>query len=254
MPPVAGQTQVQITEDFCRVSKPGYAVETATPSQLAFDSSSRPAKIIAAGDIALPSGTTVFDFSANLAGISISGELVADVIQYQGSTIIFPASLPDDDAVYGAHFYFSGTTLVFSNPGSACRARILVIAQDNSPLTVGDNDVWREFNDGTRDVVQFLRPGAANPPNLADVIIDSRWPCLQIIKTGVFPIPNGNNAITDIAFNSAGLFPFIKYFTIHGAGVINSGYTSANASKRVRIPYVAKGRAANPDGGGVIRG
>ncbi|MDM9619073.1 hypothetical protein [Rhizobium sp. S96] len=255
--PVAGQMQVQITKDYCRVSKPGYDVRTATASKLAFDSTTRPAKIIAAADIALPAGTTVYDFSSKLAGINVSGEFIADVIQYKGSTITFPASLPSDDDDYGANYYFSGTTLVFSNSGSSCRARFLIIAQDNTAASAGSNKVFRQVTIGGVDVFQFLRPGAANPPNLADVIIDSRWPCLQIIKTGVFDIPTGGAQTTDIAFDSAGLFPFVKYFTIHPAGEPNDtlvGSTDRTATgKRIRQPVVAAGFINNVATGVITR-
>jgi hypothetical protein len=250
--PIAGQKVVEINSVACRVAKPGYDVTTAIASQLAFDSANRPAKIIASGDIAVPTGTTVFDFSANLAGINVTGELVADVIQYKGSTITFPASLPSDDDAFGAQYYFSGTTLVFSNSGSACRARILIISQDNSSGSSGSNKVFRQLTISGQDVFQFIRPGAANPPTLADVIIDSRWPCLQIIATGVFTIPTGADAITDIAFDSSGLFPFIKYFTIHGSGFLTRSrhIPVSGPSARVRAPFVASGRDRSPSSGG----
>ncbi|MDP9809345.1 hypothetical protein J2W42_002193 [Rhizobium tibeticum] len=248
--PVPGQMQVQITKDFCRVSKPGYDVRVATASQLAFDSSRRPVKVVASGDIGLPTGTTSFDFSSFLAGINVSGELIADVIQYKGSTIYFPCTPPTDDDIYGAYYQIVGTSIVFTNPGSACRARFLIISQDNTAASVGSNKVFRQLSIGGQDVFQFLRPGAANPPNLADVIIDSRWPVLQIVKTGVFGIPDGANQQTVVNFDSTGLFPFIKYFTIHGAGEPNDSQTGSSDAtglgKRIRLPYASAGYYDRP--------
>lgn len=243
--PVAGQMQVQISKDFCRVSKPGYDVRTATPSQMAFDSSARPAKIVAADDIAVPSGTSVYDFS--LPGVPIGGELVADVIFYQGSTVYFPTNPLTSEVEYGAEYYLSGNTLVFVNPYGAVRARFIVYAQDDGGITFGSNKVFRQFNDGTRDVVQFLRPGAANPPRLGDILIDSRWPCLQIVKEGYIPIGSGalQNAV---AFNSAGLFPFIKYWTVHAGGTI-AALGASTASKRVRLPFTSFGYVDPPTTG-----
>ncbi|APO74277.1 hypothetical protein AM571_CH01442 [Rhizobium etli 8C-3] len=256
--PVPGQKVVQITSDFCRVAKPGYAV-TDIAAKLAFDSSNRPAKVIASGDIALPSGVvTTFDFSANLVGINVdSSSIVVDVIQYKGSTIVFPATIPDDEDDYGCPYRVNGQTIEFNNTGSACRARFIVIAQDDSPPTSGSNKVFRQVTIGGDPVFQFLRPGAASTPNLADVIIDSRWPCLQIIKTGVFSIPNSSGAAhnTDIAFTSAGLFPFVKYHTIHPAGPLpfsNSLGTvnsSASVQKIIRLPQVAAGFVRNGESG-----
>lgn len=257
--PVAGQKVVQITKDFCRVAKPGYDV-TDIAAKLAFDSSTRPAKIIASGDIALPSGvTTVFDFSEKLAGISIpdGSSIVVDVIQYKGSTIVFPASIPNDEDDYGCPYRVFGQTIQFANGGSACRARFIVLAQDNSAASVGSNKVFRQTQINGQDVFQFIRPGASDPPTLADVIIDSRWPCLQIIKTGVFDIPasGGAPANTDIAFDSADLFPFVKYCTIHPAGVLpwsnslGGTFSDVTMQGAVRSPSVAAGFVRNGDTG-----
>ncbi|TDW21078.1 hypothetical protein EV128_12247 [Rhizobium azibense] len=256
--PTPGQKVIQITKDFCRVAKPGYAV-TDIAAKLAFDSSNRPAKIIASGDIALPSGVvTTFNFSANLVGINVDeASIVVDVIQYKGSTIVFPATIPDDEDDYGCPYRVNGQTIEFNNTGSACRARFIVIAQDDSPPTSGSNKVFRQVTISGDPVFQFLRPGAASTPNLADVIIDSRWPCLQIIKTGVFSIPNSSGAAhnTDVAFTSAGLFPFIKYHTIHPAGPLpysnslGTSNSSVTVDKIIRLPQVAAGFVRNGESG-----
>lgn len=243
--PVPGQMQVQITEDFCRVSKPGYDVRTASRSQKAFDSSSRPAKVVAAADINVPSGNSSYTIST-LRGITVSGNLIADVIFYQGSTVYFPTNPLSTETEYGANYSFSGTTINFSNPYGACRARFVVYAQDDGSATSGSNKVFRQFNDGVEDVVQFLRPGAAATPRLADILIDSRWPCLQIIRQGYIGIGGGaqENAVS---FTSAGLFPFIKYWTVHSGGDIGLG--SSTASKLVRVPFTNFGYIDPPSSG-----
>jgi len=255
--PVAGQKVVQITKDFCRVAKPGYAV-TDIAAKLAFDSATRPCKVVASGDIAIGSGLTVFDFSDKLVGIDVdAASIVVDVLMYKGSTIVFPASIPNDEDDYGCPYRVNGQTIEFSNSGSAIRARFIVIAQDNSAPTSGTNKVFRQVVIGGKTVIQFLRPGAADPPSLADVIIDSRWPCLQIIKTGVFDIPasGGAPANTDIAFDSTGLFPFVKFHTIHPAGLLpySNSLGTVNSpvtvQKLIRMPQVAAGFVRNGSSG-----
>ncbi|SEH51329.1 hypothetical protein SAMN05216228_100210 [Rhizobium tibeticum] len=240
--PVAGQVQVQITSDFCRASKPGYDARTATPSQLYFDSSARSAKVIAAADIALPSGTTVYPLG-NL-GAGAVGNLFADVIVYQGSTVYYPTNPLSSETEYGADYYFSGANLVLSNPYGAARARFIVYAQDDSSPVGGGNYVWREFNDGTRDVVQFLRPGASNPPRLADVMVDSRWPMVQLIAEGYINVTAQADGAREwaIPIDTTGLFPFVKYMTVHGGGGgVNLGGFTGNLSSRVRPPYTLFG-------------
>jgi hypothetical protein len=243
--PVPGQMNVQITKNFCRVSKPGYDVRVATPSQMAFDSSSRPAKVIAADDILIPSGSS--SYTVSLPGVVISGELVVDIIFYQGSTVYFPSSPLSDETQYGADYTVSGNSIIFSNPYGTCRARFIVYAQDDGSISSGSNKVLRQFNDGTRDVVQFLRPGAANPPRLSDIMIDSRLPVLQIVKEGYIGIGSGSLQNV-VSFDSSGLFPFIKYWTVHGGGTITS-LGSTTVSRRVRMPYTSFGYVQPPSAG-----
>ncbi len=244
-PPLAkvpGQVQVQITSDFCRASKPGYDVRTATPGQLYFDSSARTSKVVAAADVALPSGTTVYPLG--YLGAGAVGNLFADVIVYQGSTVYYPTNPLSSETEYGADYYFSGANLVLSNPYGAARARLIVYAQDDSSAVGGGNDVWREFNDGTRDVVQFLRPGASNPPRLADIMVDSRWPMVQIIAEGYIDVTTQANGAREwsVPIDTTGLFPFVKYMTVHGGGGnINLGGITGNISSRVRPPFTLFG-------------
>jgi hypothetical protein len=213
-----GKKVVEITKDYCRVAKPGYDLGTATPTQLAFDSSRRPASVIKGGDINLPMGTTEFEL-----GFAVTANMVCDMILYENGVINFPMSQYGSSLV--AEYWFSGTKLIISNAVRACRARFLVMAFDDSAPSSGANNVLRQFNDGTQDVVQFLRPGSANPPNFSDIVLDSRWPALQILAEGYQTIAaqpnmtppgsiNTGQSFT-VNFNSNGLFPFIKYMTVH---------------------------------------
>ncbi|WP_440410605.1 hypothetical protein [Neorhizobium petrolearium] len=215
--PIAGQKVIDITRTACRVAKPGYDVRTATPTQLAFDSSRRPASVIKGGDIALPSGITEYEL-----GFPVTANMVCDMILYD-DVIVFPMSQYGRSLI--AEYWFSGTKLLINNTTAACRVRFLVMAFNDVPPSSGDNDVFRQFNDGTQEVIQFLRPGAADPPVFADVILDSRWPCLQILAEGYRPIASQPNMVPpgnvntgqsfSVTFNNSGLFPFVKYMTVH---------------------------------------
>lgn len=227
--PVVGQDVVEITKSACRASKPGYDVRTATRTQMAFDSSYSPTKIIAAADIAIPSGYTEYD-----TGFSLPANTVVDVHFYQGSDVYYPAN-PSDTGL-GAEHWIEGSRLCFNNTYSACRARFIVIAFDDTPVTSGDNEVFRQFSVGGEDVVQFLRPGSGDPPSFADIVLDSRWPCLQILAEGYIPVTADGAQLYTVNFNGEGTFPFVKYMTVHGSGT----YAGATWSKRVRVPYVSR--------------
>lgn len=216
--PVAGQRSVEITKDFCRVAKPGFDVRTASANQLAFDSSRRPLAAIYADDIDLPLGTTQINL-----GYPVTARTLCDMFLYTGGVITFPMSQYGESLV--AEYWFSGTSLFISNTVAACRCRFVVFANDQSAPTVGANKVLQQLNDGTRDVVQFLRPGSANPPTFADVILDSRWPTLSILAEGYIGIgPQGNftppgsynhGQSYTVNFDNVGLLPIVKYMTVH---------------------------------------
>ncbi|MCK8779095.1 hypothetical protein M0654_03755 [Rhizobium sp. NTR19] len=221
--PSPGQRVVQIDKDSCKVAKPGYDVRTATPTQLAMDSSRRPASVIKTGDVALAAGAV----TEVPLGFAVGPNTVADIILYNGGVITFPAGQYFD--ALACEYWFSGSSMFIQNAEAACRARFIIMAFDDASPSSGTNKVLNKFTAGGQDVVQFLRPGSANPPNFSDVILDSRWPALQILDEGwidVAPVSPGiyypgsqiqgqlnqGQAVTK-TFNNNGLFPFVKYWT-----------------------------------------
>jgi hypothetical protein len=220
--PSAGQRVVEITENFCRVAKPGFDTRTATATQLAFDSSGRPLAAIKSGDISLPIGTTQIEL-----GYAVDPTTICDMVLYTGSTIVFPMSQFGESLI--CEYWFSGTKLFISNNTRACRCRYIVFANDKLSTSSGANKVLRQFNDGTEDVVQFLRPGAAATPRFADIVLDSRWPAIQILAEGYQAIGsqpnytppgsiNAGQSFTVNFPNTGGVFPFVKYMTVHDYG------------------------------------
>lgn len=217
--PIAGQWSAQFSKDFCRVAKPGYDVRTARPTQLAFDSSGRPLSAIGAADINLPAGLTRYDL-----GFAVTPNMLADLFLYVDDVITFPMSRFNRSLV--AEYWFSGNSIYFDNKqSSACRCRFVVFANDRAPFTSGDNNFLRQFTSGGERVMQLLRPGSGNPPAFRDIVLDSRWPCLQILAEGYKPIaaqanrtpPSGTNSGQSftVDFKGDGFFPIIKYMTVH---------------------------------------
>lgn len=227
--PISGQHSIIINKDAVKVAKPGFDYRTATATQMAFDGSKNPAKIIAADDIALPAGVTEHDL-----GFAVPPSTLVDVHYYVGSDIYYPAS--PTDLAFGGEHWISGGKLYFNNQ-SACRARFIVYAFDNTPPTAGDHDVFRRSMIDGKPVMQLLRPGASLNPSFADIVLDSRWPCLQILKEGFINVTSGN--VHTVTFEGGDdVFPMVKYTTVHGA---QSG-SSISINKSVRQPRVAIGR------------
>lgn len=228
--PVGGQPQILINPSTLKVSKPGFDVNTATGTQVAFDSANVPSKIIAANDIAVPSGTSYYD-----TGFALTLETLVDCHFYDSAEIYFPRSIAK--GAIPVVYRKNGTRIEFVNSGSACRARFMVYASGSTDQTTGVNDVLKQFTDGSgNNVVQFLRPGASASPSYSDIVIDSRWPVVKIVKEGYFDVPRGP-AETDISYNSSGMFTFIKWCTVHGGGSLGtSNATRWEWSKFVRPP------------------
>jgi hypothetical protein len=226
-PSPVGKKTVQITSTQCRVAKPGYDVTTATPAQMAFDATGRPLNVIAADDIAIPTGTSFYS-----VGITLPDNTAIDLSCYNGgSSIYYPMRLSSNNAGYGVEYWVDGNLIRFNNTRTACRARFIVYGSDPLGPSSGTNKVLRQFTDGSENVVQMLRPGAAATPRFSDIIVDSRRPVIQILASGYFSVPTANGFavdVTNVTYDATGFFPYMKYMTVHGTGL----------NQEVRFPRV----------------
>lgn len=237
LPPNPEHFAVNLDSTGLKVAKPGYNVDTAFGTQLAFDSSNRPTKIVAADDIVVPSGGSEYALP-----MAVPDGTMCIVNFYTGSTVIYPAN--PHDAPSGADWRIAGDRLYFSNPNGACRARFMVVAYDQTPPTAGNNDVFRMFTANGEDVIQFLRPGAGDPPAFADIIVDSRWPAISLLAQGYFGVGSGAQN-TAIPINTTNFYPIVRYMTVHsGYGGQNGGDESY--SKMIRPPITARYRLNHP--------
>lgn len=201
-PVIPGLDAIKINEGL-KIAKPGYDVNTATEAQLVLSSNKRATKIIAADDIAIPVGMSEY-----LLKVPVPAGSICDIQFYTGTEIYYPA--PPYLSPVGADWRLQSDRIQFRNNGIACRARFLVIINDvNIPQTSGNNNVWRQIEINGENVVQFLRPGAGENPSFSDIIIDSRWPALRILKEGYFSVAPGAQ-VTNIPIQTEGYFPFVK--------------------------------------------
>jgi len=240
-----GSKVVVIGPNDFKTSRPGYPVDTATPAQTSFDAAAKlPVKVIRSGDIALPAGVSYFD-----VGFQIPEMVALDVHFYNSGTIMYPSN--PQTANFGAEYWFDGTRIGF-DASTNMRARFMLYLADNSPPTSGVNRVFRPIAEGGQNALQVLRPGAADPPAWPDIVIDSRYPQVQIIKDGWIDVVAGNGVYYDIPFDGNGMFPMVKYLTEHGGGrggsaapegqnQLNTTWTSA-----YRLPFIKRLRYTAP--------
>lgn len=229
-PDPEGKETFLISSTQCKAAKPGYDVNVATPSQLAFDATGRPLNVIAAADVAIPLGVSSYN-----TGISLPDRTAIDMSCYDASAseIHYPMKLSEGNSNYGVEYWTDGSLIRFNNTKKACRARFIVYGYDPQGPSSGANDVLRQFDDGGENVVQFLRPGAAANPRFSDIILDSRRPVIQILADGYFDVPTHTGSLatptaTTVNYDAAGFFPYVKYMTVHGSGL----------SEEIRAPRV----------------
>lgn len=234
--PVPGMRSIVIDSSGLRIAKPGYDVYSATDAQLVMGPNKRALKVVAAEDIAIPVGA-----SEHTLSYTPPPDSVCDIQFYTGDEIVVPG-LPRQGQV-GASWRLVGNKIQFSNSNSGCRARFIVIANDQVSQTTGDNEVWRQFTENGENVVQFLKPGASAQPSFSDIIIDSRWPSLRILKEGYFAVGNGPQ-VTSIPIDTTGYFPFVKFNVVCQPGPGKSGYELT-----VRPPTVGLYRVISQYGG-----
>lgn len=233
IPGTSGVDAVVISPTEFKVARPGYDVDTATFDELVFSAERRPAKIIAAGDVLVPAGTT-YEIEC---GIDLPDTIAVEQATYNaGITFPFPYNLYIDDS-WNFEYEISGTKVILHNDkGINYRVRYMVLASDAEGKTTGTNDVFRKIEIGGEQVLQILRPGASATPSLADIIIDSRWPSIPILKEGYIDVGVGDLTHTINFDNPRNLFPFVKF------SVVRAGPGGMNLA----VPPIIRKRINNP--------
>ncbi|MFD1330266.1 hypothetical protein [Mycoplana ramosa] len=219
----AGSTAIEITPSRLRVAKPGYKV-TDGPRFLAFSSENAPMQVIAAGDVAVPKGTSFVPLP-----ISVAADTMVECVFYEGSTITYPMTTAWEFEG-GLEYWIANGRLNFNNPSGAGRCRYMVFAHDTQAPTSGTYEVLRQFNWQGEQHVQFLRPGAASPPRFADIALDSRWPAIQILKEGYFEVDGGAKT-KEITYNASGFFPYVLY-------MVHYKTNTSTPREGVRPPFI----------------
>ena len=241
----SGVKSIKLSPTEFKVAREGYDVDTATADELVFAAEKRPAKILATGEVTITGSGGTFIRECN---IPLNNSIVVEHALFAtDSAAHFPAY-----PLAGADWYMTyeaiGSTVKFTNnTPQDLKMRYMIIAHDDQPPTDGTNKVFRKFNDGSQDVIQILRPGADDPPNLADIVIDSRWPSVPILKEGYFDVTVGydNFLSTTITYsNPDGLLVFVKFAVIRQIGTDDAYFSTA--------PYIRKvnrGTPVNDQGG-----
>ncbi|MDF1606946.1 hypothetical protein PZ897_02015 [Hoeflea sp. YIM 152468] len=257
IPGTSGVKAITISPTQFKIARQGHNVDTATFDKLVFSADKRPGKVIAAGDVAIAGGTT----HVVECGIALNDTVVVEQAMYSGSAISFPfpPSLYIDDT-WNFEYKISGSKVVFYNDtATTYHIRYMIIAADDAPPTTGSNKVFRQIDVDGDTVFQILRPGSAEPPALADIVIDSRWPSIPILDEGyldVLSVYNANpfagyQSFTVNFANPGNLFPFIKMSVVRGGGA-SPPYIACSPVVRKRIGPFSPGSEFERLGGDTV--
>lgn len=219
--PVPGQEVVRISGQEVKVARRGLTVDTTNPRGLMINSNKAPMMCIMMGTVPIIAAGGTY-YYPNTSPISLHETMFLDgIMRYDG----FEYSIPPVDPNVSrsgreCRFYYKidANGITFYNEGDyAVGCRFMVYATSTEGQTSGGNQVLRRvFND-----VQVKRPGSSDNPSSNDILLDTRFPSVRILKQGwldigAFSTANilnplfGTHAAVVPFENHAGMFIFPK--------------------------------------------
>lgn len=174
-----------------RMPRAGKSASSSTLTDFILHENLRPAKIIKAGRITLSGGGPV---DITLPGPKSPNIFVGGQFSEPGQPVTFPYSnlgIGGTSASRRVQWQILGggaTLRLREKGGNTVDVSYYVVAEDNSSPTSGSASWMRSGVDGDGEsYVQIRRPGCAEPPNFADILVDSRWQCMPLVANGFVP-------------------------------------------------------------------
>lgn len=232
--PVSGQKVLTLRPTRAAMARPGFDLDATDARQYIFDSNRVPAKILAAGDMTLGAGATQAVMISAFAPLSpwtyvdamtrrVNDPLIGNTFLHPTMPYQMSGPVNDDTSMFS--YEVQEDRVVFrSTRDFAVVIRYLICADDEQGQSAGASRVLR--GGPALGYIQICRPGAAEPPRLKDILVDSRLPYLPVIEQGYIPASAFNNVNTEsnagqkrgthyaapITFANDGSFkPFLKY-------------------------------------------
>lgn len=209
--PVPGQEVVRISGSEVKVARRGLTVDTTNPRGLQINSNKAPMMCVMMGTVPIMQPGTTY-YYPNTSPIPLHETMFLDpLLKYDGFEYSIP---PVDPSVSRSgkecRFYYriDPNGITFWNEGNyAVGCKFMVYATSIEGNTSGGNQVLRRvFND-----VQIKRPGSndANPSS-NDILLDTRFPSVRILKQDWIPISafSPANSLNNLFGTHAAIVPF----------------------------------------------
>lgn len=173
-----------------RVPRAGKSFTSSTLTDFIIHENLRPAKIVAAGRVSVSGSLDV-----TLPVAVPSSAFIGGQFSETGAALTVPyvntlgwSSITELRVQW--QLVDGGRTLRFrERSGRSVDVTYYVVAEDGSGHTSGNAACIKTDVDSVTDetYLQVRRPGCAEPPNFADILLDSRWQCMPLIDYGYVP-------------------------------------------------------------------
>lgn len=192
--PVPGQEVLRLNKQGLIMARRGYTVDGSSGRQRIIDSTRNPPLCLMAGDTpSIPAGGSVF-IPAPL-GFPLSESMIVDMVTaLNGRDFMMPMfdrELFNNNTPFQITYLIAASGITFYNesPTGSAIVRYVVFGSDFSPPSTGGNEVMRRVPGG----IQIKKPGSSDTsPNVNDILLDTRFPTLQLIQEGYIPIDDFN--------------------------------------------------------------
>lgn len=258
--PVSGQQTLLISPTTARLALPGRTVASANVDHYIFHEDKIPAKIMAAGDVAVAfGGTAAIDTPlpmTKLTYMDFHVKRATDTDFYHPP--YFDSNDPDQQMGFTYTVVDGSTSLTLTNTSDfAIVVRYVIFADSEQAPTTGGSNILYRANDGARDFAQIKRPGSSDAaPNLNDIMVDTRLAYMPIVKEGFlnwdatdFPINMGSDdkflgdRKATVTFpNTSGFKPFVKAVVVFSNNVMARDVISYSGG----VHDVMTGPSSNP--------
>ena len=194
-----GQVVARASNLGFQVARPGFDIDAASGKEFLIDSSRAPLRIVVADEVTINTGAThVVELPS---GISYGDELFVDYICWKmGESVLHPPAYQGGSDTrsewqqYLKSKMVSGELNIWNPTVHNLNVRYIVFGSDENEVTSGSSKVFGvyEGSTGEDDYIQIRRPGAADPPTLKDVLLDTRFPYCPIIADGYWSVPHSS--------------------------------------------------------------
>lgn len=199
--PSAGQEVIKLSPGITRVARPGYDVVNGDPRNFIMHENHIPAKVMAAGDILLPSYGSKQATITIPPGFTLTPTTYMDYHARRDTSDSYNLAFYSPPLIYnndpGSLIGFtykvnSNTVTLINRCAFSLIIRYMILADSDAAHTTGGSKILYKGTVSGVDFLQIKRPGSSDTtPNLNDIMLDTRLQYLPLLKEGFIPWSSG---------------------------------------------------------------